>query len=105
MEPPLLRVLLIRGSLVLLPFAVWFVWRAWARRSGHEMGSTPYAWLAAAGLVLVGLSLVATAFFHTDNRRERYVPGEVTADGKVTKGYFEKVPPTPRAPEPKLGER
>ena len=42
MEPPLLRVFLIRGSLVLLPFAVWFLWRAWARRSGREMGSTPY---------------------------------------------------------------
>ena len=55
MEPPLLRVFLIRGSLVLLPFAVWFVWRWWARRSGHEMGSTPYAWLAAAGAVLAGL--------------------------------------------------
>jgi hypothetical protein len=89
MEPPLLRVLLIRGSLVLLPFAVWFVWRWWARRSGHEMGSTPYAWLAAAGALLVGLSLIGTAVFHPDNRHEAYVPGEATASGAVTKGYFE----------------
>ncbi len=89
MGPPLLRVLLIRGSLVLAPFAVWFLWRAWARRSGREMGSTPYAWLVAAGAVLVGLSLVGTAIFHTDNRGEHYVPGEVTPDGAVTQGHFE----------------
>jgi hypothetical protein len=92
MEPPLLRVLLIRASLVLLPFAVWFVWRAVARRSGREMGSTPYAWLAATGAVLVGLSLIGTVVFHPDNRHERYIPGEVTASGAVTKGYFEKAP-------------
>jgi hypothetical protein len=98
MEPPLLRVFLIRGSLVLLPFAVWFVWRAWARRSGHEMGSTPYAWLAAAGALLVGLSLIGTAVFHTDNRHERYVPGEVTASGAVTKGHFEPPPAAPTGP-------
>jgi type VI protein secretion system component VasK len=89
MEPPLLRVLLIRGILVLLPFAVWFVWRWWARRSGHEMGSTPYAWLVAAGALLVGLSLIGTAVFHPDNRHERYVPGEATESGKVTQGHFE----------------
>jgi hypothetical protein len=100
MEPPLLRVLLIRGSLVLLPFAVWFLWRAVARRSGREMGSTPYAWLAAAGGVLVGVSLIATAVFHTDNRHDRYVPGEVTAGGAVTQGHFEKAPPSPPSPAP-----
>jgi hypothetical protein len=95
MEPPLLRVVLIRGILVLVPFAVWFVWRAVARRSGHEMGSTPWAWLAAASGVLVGLSLIATVVFHGDNRHERYVPGEATASGAVTKGYFEKAPARP----------
>ena len=93
MEPLLLRVLLIRASLVLAPFAFWFVWRAVARRSGREMGSTPYAWLATAGAVLVGLSLIGTVIFHPDNRHEAYVPGEVTADGAVTKGYFEKPAP------------
>jgi hypothetical protein len=98
MEPPLLRIFLIRGSLVLLPFAVWFLWRAVARRSGREMGSTPYAWLAAAGGVLVGVSLIATAIFHTDNRHERYVPGEVTAGGAVTQGHFEKAPSAPAGP-------
>ncbi len=95
MEPPLLRIVLIRLLLAAAPFAVWFVWRAVARRSGREMGSTPYAWLFAAGAVLVGLSLVATVAFRPDNRRERYVPGEVRADGSVSKGYFEKPPTSP----------
>ena len=98
MEPPLLRVLLIRGSLVLAPFAVWFVWRAVARRSGREMGSTPYAWLAAAGAALVALSLIATVVFHPDNRHERYVPGETTASGTVTNGRFEPAPNAPVGP-------
>jgi type VI protein secretion system component VasK len=95
MEPPLLRTALLRLLLIALPFAVWFIWRAWARRSGREMGSTPYAWLVAAGAVLVGLSLIGTAVFHPDNRHDRYVPGEVTPNGEVTNGHFEKTPPTP----------
>jgi hypothetical protein len=92
----LLRVVLLRALLVALPFVVWFVWRAWALRSGRAMGSTPYAWLFAAGMALVGLSLVGTAVFHSDNREDRYVPGEVTAGGQVTKGYFEKRAPASR---------
>ena len=98
MEPPLLEVVAWRLLLIATPFVAWFVWRAWARRSGHEMGSTPYAWLAAAGALLVGLSLIATAVFHTDNRHDRYVPGEVTASGEVTKGHFEKTSPSPASP-------
>ena len=93
MGRPLLRQLILRGSLVLLPFAVWFVWRAWAKRSGREMGSTPYTWLFTTGAALVGISLLATALFHRDNRGDIYVPGEVTADGKVTAGHFEKKTP------------
>ena len=96
MEPPLPRIVLIRLLLVATPFAVWFVWRAWAKRTGRPMGSTPWAWLAASGLVLVGLSLIATVVFHPDNRRERYVPGEVRADGSVSKGYFTPAPASPK---------
>lgn len=92
MEPPLLRVVLLRLLLMALPFAIWFIWREVARRSGRPMGSTPYAWLFALGTALVGLSLIGTAVFHRDNRHERYVPGEVTASGAVTPGRFEKVP-------------
>ena len=92
MVRPLLRVIILRGILVLLPLAVWLVWQAWARRTGREMGSTPYAWLFAAGAVLAGVSLLASGLFHTDNRRERYVPGETRADGTVTPGHFEPQP-------------
>ena len=91
-EPPLPRVVLLRLLLIALPFVVWFVWRAIARRTGREMGSTPYAWLFAAGAALVGLSLIGTVVFHPDNRHDRYVPAEATANGQVTKGYFEKAP-------------
>jgi type VI protein secretion system component VasK len=98
MEPPLPRVILLRLLLIAVPFVVWFVWRAWARRSGREMGSTPYAWLFAAGALLVGLSLVGTVVFHPDNRHERYVPGEVTSSGAVTAGHFEKAPRAPEGP-------
>ena len=91
MAPPLPRELA-RLALVTVPFVVWFAWRAWARRTGRPMGSTPWPWLFASGFVLVGLSLIATAVFHTENRHETYVPGQVTADGSVSKGYFEKAP-------------
>ena len=93
MEPPLPRVILLRLLLVAVPFAVWFAWAWVARRSGRPMGSTPWPWLVAAGGVLVALSLLGTVVFHADNRTKHYVPGEVTSDGSVTKGRFEKTQP------------
>ena len=57
------------------------------------MGSTPWPWLFAIGTFLFGLSLIATVVFHTDNRGERYVPGQATPGGAVTAGHFEKKPP------------
>ncbi len=54
------------------------------------MGSTPWPWLFAAGAFLLALSLIGTVVFHTDNRNERYVPGEATPSGRVTEGRFEK---------------
>lgn len=89
MEPPLLRLLIWRSALVALPFVLWFAWRWWARRTGREMGSTPWAWLFAAGAFLLGLSLIATVVFHRDNRGLTYVPGEATPSGEVTQGRFE----------------
>lgn len=84
------RTLAIRALLFLAPFLVWFVWAAWSRRSGREMGSTPWAWLFAGAALLVALSLMATAVFHTDNRGETYVPAEPRPDGGVTEGHFER---------------
>ena len=86
----LLRLLLTRGVLVAAPFIAWFLWAAWARRSGRPMGSTPWPWLTATGTALLGLSLLGSALFHHDNRTERYVPGEPGADGRVSEGHFEK---------------
>jgi hypothetical protein len=60
------------------------------------MGSTPWPWLTAAGAALLGLSLMATALFHSDNRGERYIPGEVRSDGRVTEGHFDQPPPERR---------
>ncbi|WP_304164021.1 hypothetical protein [Phenylobacterium aquaticum] len=79
-----------RALLAATPFAVWFLWRAVAQRTGRPMGSTPWPWLAAAGAVLMGLSLMATAVLHGDNRGEVYVPAKVAADGQVSPGRFEK---------------
>jgi hypothetical protein len=96
MEQPLPEFLTWRPILIAVPFVCWFIWRAWARRLGKDVGATPYAWLVAAAAFLVGLSLAATVVLHPDNRHERYVPGEVTASGDVTKGHFEAQPKPPQ---------
>ena len=85
----MLRVLLLRAALMALPFAIWFAWRAWARLRGRELGATPWAWLIGAAGLLLGLSLLATAIFHTDTRGQRYVPGEIGPDGRVSEGRYE----------------
>lgn len=85
----MLRIYLPRLLLFSLPFAIWFVWREIARRTGRPMGATPWPWLFAAGAVLAALSLMATVAFQRDNRRETYVPAEAGADGRVSPGHFE----------------
>lgn len=85
-----------RGLLFAVPFVIWFLWAAWARRTGRQMGSTPWPWLFAAGAFLFGLSLMAGAIFHRDNRDEVYVPAETAASGRVIPGRFEKRAPPPR---------
>ncbi|RAK57971.1 hypothetical protein [Phenylobacterium deserti] len=57
------------------------------------MGSTPYAWLFAAGAALVAASLVVTAVLQPSHRGQTYVPGEVQPDGTVSKGRFEQRTP------------
>ena len=89
----MLSLILWRLLLVATPFVGWYVWREVARRTGREMGSTPWGWLIAVAGVLVGVSLMATAVFHEDNRDETYVPAEVTEGGRVSPGHFEKKAP------------
>jgi hypothetical protein len=90
MGASLLRILLPRLLLFILPFALWFVWRRIALRTGRPMGSAPWTWLIAVGALLVAASLLATVAFQPDNRGETYVPAEVGADGRVAPGRFEK---------------
>lgn len=88
----MLPLFLTRALLLALPFAVYFTWRALMRRSGRELGSTPWGWLVAAGLVLVGLSLMLSVAFHGDNRTKTYVPAEAQPGGRVTPGGFTDAP-------------
>ena len=88
MGPPLPEALATRAALFAVPFLLWALWWAWARRSGRPMGSTPWPWLFAAGAVLVGISLMAGAIFHRDNRGEVYVPAEAEASGAVAPGHY-----------------
>lgn len=81
--------ILLRVVLVAIPFLIWFAWAAWARRSGRPMGTTPWPWLVVASALILAASLMGTVAFKPDNRDKIYVPGEVTADGRVTPGRFE----------------
>jgi hypothetical protein len=92
---PVLRILITRALLAALPFAVYFLWRAVARR-GEEAEATPWGWLAAAGAALVGLSLMATVLFRPDNRGDVYVPAQAYPGGRVAPGRFD----TSRHPPP-----
>ena len=74
MERRLLRTFLIRLAIFAIPFGVYFVWRELARRSGREMGSTPWPWLVAAGALLAGLSLIGGVVLHRGPDTGTYVP-------------------------------
>ena len=89
MEPPLPEALATRAALFAVPFLIWLAWWGWSRRTGRPMGSTPWPWLVASGAALVGISLMAGAILHRDNRGEVYVPAEATASGQVVQGHFE----------------
>ena len=82
------RILAIRLAIFALPFAGWWIWRLFARRSGRDAGATPWAWLIGGGALLTALSLVVTAVFPAGPDTGTYVPGQVTAGGAVTEGHF-----------------
>jgi len=78
-----------RFLLFLVPFVIWFVWRFIAQRTGREMGSTPWAWLFAAGAILLGISVLALGIWHPVHGKQVYVPAEVTKGGAIAPGHFE----------------
>ena len=98
----MLGVFILRALLVALPFAVYFGWRELARRQGREVGATPWGWLVAAGMVLLGLSLMVTVVFRADTRGQTYVPAEAQPGGAVRPSRFDPnrpiPPPAPNAP-------
>jgi hypothetical protein len=98
----LIRIILTRLLLLFLPFAAYFFWQVVVMRSEQAKRITPWAWLVGAGCVLVGLSLMATAVLHPDNRGEGYVPAQAHPGGQVTPGAFDpgKGPKPVGAPEP-----
>jgi len=88
MEPSLVRILLIRLAIFLLPFLGWALWRAIALRRGRTVGRAPWAWLIGGGALLVALSLVVTVLVPAGPDTGTYVPGQVGPDGRVTAGHF-----------------
>ena len=92
----MLGLVISRALLIALPFAVYFGWRELARRRGREIGATPWAWLFAAAMVLLGLSLMVTVVFRADTRGQAYVPAEARPDGSVRASRFDpqrRIPP------------
>ena len=85
----MLRLMFFRLLLVAAPFAVWFAYRWWARRTGRALPATPYGWLFLAGIALMSGSLFATALLSPDTRDQVYVPAEAGPDGRVPPGRYE----------------
>ena len=87
----MIRLMLLRGLLVALPFAAWFAWTWWAKRTGRTVPPAPYAWLFLGGMSLMALSLFATALIGDDHKDDVYVPAEVV-DGRVVPQRYEQAP-------------
>lgn len=85
----MLRLMFFRLLLVAAPFAIWFAYRWWARRTGRTLPATPYGWLFLAGIGLMTGSLFATALLSPDTRDQIYVPAEVGADGRIPDARYE----------------
>ncbi len=84
----MVRVILLRLWLAALPFGVWFLWRAWSRHTGREMGSTPWGWLAGLGGALLAGSLILGVLFRPGHGDEVYVPAEEQAGGSLASGHY-----------------
>lgn len=79
------------------PFIVYFGWVWFAARRAETRGAAapdwrqgPWYWLAAAGLVLVVVVLVATALTGGEKPGGIYYPPALGPDGKVVPGHFKR---------------
>ena len=84
----MMRVTLESLLLFLVPFGVYAMWVALARRFGFDSPafSQAAAYLAAIGLVLVTLSFVMLGFF-AERHNEAYVPAHMD-NGQLIEGQF-----------------
>jgi Family of unknown function (DUF6111) len=82
------RMIRILADLLLffLPFVLYFGWVKFVRRQMEASGGTwqdaPLGWLVAAGVVLVGLSLAATALMTGGDPSKTYYPPRYE-DGRI----------------------
>ena len=87
----MIRTILPRLILVALPFAVWWLWSQYARRTGRELPPAPYGWLFLGGMVLAVLSMFAGALLGPEHTDDVYVPAEVV-DGRVERQRYDEAP-------------
>ena len=70
--------ILLNLLLFFLPFVLYFGWAKFVRRQMEASGGTwqdaPIGWLIAAGALLLGLSLAATAFMTGEDPSKTYYP-------------------------------
>ena len=85
----MIRLMLLRGLLVALPFVAWYVYASVLRRTGREPPRAPYAWLFLGGMALMASSLFATALLGDEHTDDVYVPAEVREDGRVLPPRYE----------------
>ncbi len=75
---------------LLLPTALYVAWRLWFGRTLQF--PTSWMWLAAAGLILAALTLVAVSLDFGGPRSGNYVPPYLDDDGKVVPGHVDPAP-------------
>jgi hypothetical protein len=91
----LLRLLALRLLIIGLPFLGYFLWRAFARRTGRPVGPTPWTWLIGASLGIAVVVMIAAATINSGGTG-RYVPAQTRPDGSVEPGRFEELKTPPR---------
>lgn len=84
----MMRTMLESILLFLVPFGVYALWVALARRFGFDSPafSQVVAYLAAAGLILVALSFITLGIF-AERHQDAYVPAHME-NGQLIEGQF-----------------